>query len=82
MLFPCARHVILYLVLIQPRKRPDMTENFLTCMGGSRGGDRPPPLNDHKNMFSLQYWSRSPENRKDTRPEFNTRPTSVSLAGR
>ena len=37
-LFPCARHVILYLVLVQPRKRPDMTENFLTGMGGSGGG--------------------------------------------
>ena len=43
MLFPCARHVILYLVLVQPRKRPDMTENFLTDMGGSRGEGPPPP---------------------------------------
>ena len=47
-LFPYARHVILYLVLVQPRQRPDMAENFLTGMGGSRGGDDrgygPPPL--------------------------------------
>ena len=51
-LFPCARHVILYLVLVQPRKRRDMTENFLTGMGGSRGGGgqgvQTPPLKDHK----------------------------------
>ena len=26
MLFPCARHVILYLVLVQPRVCPDMTD--------------------------------------------------------
>ena len=37
-LFTYARHVILYLVLVEPRKRPDMAENFLTGMGGSRGG--------------------------------------------
>ena len=46
-LFPCARHVILYLLLVQARKRPDMTENFLTGMGRSRGGrgsGPPPPL--------------------------------------
>ena len=36
--FPFARHVILYLVLVQTRKHPDMTENFLTGMGRSRGG--------------------------------------------
>ena len=30
MLFPCARHVKLYLVLVQPWKRLDMTENLLT----------------------------------------------------
>ena len=28
MLFPCARHVILYLVLVQPRICPDMTDSF------------------------------------------------------
>ena len=39
-MFPCARHVILYLVLVQPRKRPDMAENISTGMGGLRGGDR------------------------------------------
>ena len=32
MLCTCARRVMLYLVLVQPRKRPDMTENFLTEM--------------------------------------------------
>ena len=32
MLFPCARHVILYLVLVQPRIGPDMTDLFLTGM--------------------------------------------------
>ena len=37
-LFPYARHAILYLVLVQPRKRPDMAEDFLNGMGGSRGG--------------------------------------------
>ena len=29
MLCPCARHVMLYLVLLQARKRPDMTEQIL-----------------------------------------------------
>ena len=29
---PCARHVMLYLVLVQPRKHPGMPENFLTVM--------------------------------------------------
>ena len=28
MLFPCPRHVILYLVLVQPRICPDMTDFF------------------------------------------------------
>ena len=32
MLFPYARDVMLYLVLVQHRKHPDMTENFLTGM--------------------------------------------------
>ena len=32
MLCPCANNAMLYLVLVQPRKRPDMTENFLTVM--------------------------------------------------
>ena len=32
MLCPCKEHVMLYLVLVQPRKHPDMTENFLTEM--------------------------------------------------
>ena len=27
MLCSCSRHVMLYLVLVQPRKHPDMTEN-------------------------------------------------------
>ena len=52
-LFPCARHVKLYLVLVQSCIRPDMAENFLTCMGGSRGGgergpDPPPPERSQK----------------------------------
>ena len=55
-MFPCARHVILYLVLVQPRIRPDMAKHFLTGMGRSRGGgdrgSRPTPLKDHKNRFS------------------------------
>ena len=32
MLCPCARHAMLYIVLVQPRNRPDITENFLTGM--------------------------------------------------
>ena len=32
MLCPCAGHVMLFLVLVQPRKHSDMTENFLTGM--------------------------------------------------
>ena len=32
MSFPCARHVMLYLVLVQPGKRPVITENFMTGM--------------------------------------------------
>ena len=32
MLCPCASRIMLYLVLVQPRKRPDMTENVLTGM--------------------------------------------------
>ena len=43
-LFPCARHVIHYVVLVQPRKLPDMTENFLTPEGVVTGGpDAPSP---------------------------------------
>ena len=30
MLCPYARLIMLYLVLVQPRKHPDMTEHFLT----------------------------------------------------
>ena len=52
-MFPCARHVILYSVLFQPRKRPDMTDNFLTCMGRSRGGERGTPLKDHEKIGVL-----------------------------
>ena len=56
-LFACARRVILYLVLVQPRKRPNMNQNFLTGMCGSRGGggrcSRPPPLKDHKKYVFL-----------------------------
>ena len=32
MLCSCVRHVLLYLVLVQPRKYSHMTENFLTGM--------------------------------------------------
>ena len=36
MLYPCARHVMLYWflysVLVQPRKHPDMTENFFLAL--------------------------------------------------
>ena len=37
-MFPYPRHILLYLVLVQPRKRPDMAENFLTGMAGGSGG--------------------------------------------
>ena len=30
--FPGGNHVILFVVLVQPRKRQDMTEHFLTGM--------------------------------------------------
>ena len=54
MLFSHVRHVILYLVLVQPRKRPHMTENFWTGMDGSRGGgggDPDPPERSQKIGF-------------------------------
>ena len=52
-LCPYARHVILHLVLVQPRKRPDMAENFLTGVGGSRGGQQGvhTPQKYHKKGF-------------------------------
>ena len=50
-MFPCARHVTLYLVLVKPRKRPNITENFLTGIGGSGGGGQgvltPPHTHTH-----------------------------------
>ena len=77
-LFPYARHVILYLVLVQPRKHPDMAENFLTGMGGSRGGGGltggTDPLKDHKKGFLGNIGPDPLENCKATRPEFNVRP--------
>ena len=82
-MFLYARHVILYLVLVQPRKRPDMAENFLpTGMGGSRGGERkgvrtpPPQKKDHKKGFLSNTGLDHLKNRKATRTEFNVRPSS------
>ena len=42
MLCPCARHATLYLVLVQPRKHPDMTENVLTGMSNTSSNHRGP----------------------------------------
>ena len=84
-MFPCARHVILYLVLVQPRKRRDMTENFFTGMGGSRGGggggggaggSDPTPERSQKIGFPSNTGPDPLKNRKATRPEFNVRPSS------
>ena len=77
-LFPYARNVILYLVLLQPRKRPDMAENFLTGMGGSRGGRQgvQTPQKDHKKGFLINTGPNLLKNRKATWPEFNVRPSS------
>ena len=78
-MFPYARRVILYFVLVQPRKRPDMAENFLTGMGGSKGGDGRgygPPLKDHKKGFLSNTGPDPLKNCKATRPEFNVRPSS------
>ena len=44
MLCPCARHGMLYLVLVQPRKRHEMTENFLTGMKSINWNNRGPQL--------------------------------------
>ena len=60
-----------------------MAENFLTGMGGSRGGggggvDRGyvrTPLKDHKKVFLGNIGPDPLENRKATRPEFNVRPS-------
>ena len=77
-MFPNARHVILYLVLVQSRKRPDMAENFLTGMGGSRGGvtGGTDLLKEHKKCFLSNTGPDPLKNRKATRPEFNVRPSS------
>ena len=77
-LCPYARHVILHLVLVQPRKRPDMAENFLTGMGGSRGDDRgyTHPRNITKKGFLSNTVPNPLKNRKATGPEFNVRPSS------
>ena len=80
-MFPYARHVILYLLLVQPRKRPYMAENFLTGMGGSRGGGRGddrgygPSLKEHKKGFPSNTGPDPLKNPKATRPEFNVRPS-------
>ena len=78
-------------------KRPDMTENFLTGMGGSKGeggrglGVRTNPERSQKIGFLSNTCPDPLKNRKATRPEFNVRPSSgrqqrhlngVSLAGR
>ena len=77
-MFHCARHVILYLVLVQHRKRPDMAENFLTGMGGSRGGtggpDPPPSKRSQKIGFLSNTGPDPLKNRKATWPEFDIRP--------
>ena len=78
-MFPCARHVILYLVLVQPRIRPDMAENFLTGIddpeGEATGGPDPP--RKITNIGFLSKTGTDPlKNRKATRPEFNVRPSS------
>ena len=75
-LFLCGRHVTLYLVLVQPRIRPDMAENFLTGMGGSRGGgdrvSRPPPSPERSKIGFLSNTGKDPlKTRKATRPEFS-----------
>ena len=44
MLFPCARHVILYLVLVQPRICLDMTEFFRLGCKISTSNNRGPKL--------------------------------------
>ena len=44
MLCPCARHVMLYSVLVQPRKHPEMTENFLTGIESINSNHRGPQL--------------------------------------
>ena len=76
--FTCARHVILYLVLVQTRKRPDMTEHFLTGMGGSRVGDKGsgPPWKITKIGFLSNTGPDPLKNCKaTTRPKFNVKPS-------
>ena len=80
-MFHCARHVKLYLVLVQPRKRPGMTENFLTGMDGSRkrgggGGSGPTPERSQKIGFLSNVGPDPLKNCKATRPEFNVMPSS------
>ena len=76
-MFPCARHVILYLVLVQPRKCPHIIENFLTGMDGSRGGGTGGPIDRSQKIGLLSNTGPDPlKNRKATRPEFNVRPSS------
>ena len=90
-MFPYLRHILLYLVLVQPRKRPHMAENFLNGMGDPEGGGTTggtDPHEDHKKCFLSNTGPDPLKNRKATRPEFNVRPPSgrqqngVSLACR
>ena len=59
----------------------NMAENFLTGMGGSRGGGgrrqvvRTTPERSQKNGFLSKTGPDPLKNRKTTRPEFNVRPS-------
>ena len=77
MLFPYPRHIILCLVLVvQPRKRPDMAKNLLTGMGGFRGGTTvaTDPSERSQKGFLSNTGSDPLKNRKATR--LNLRPPS------
>ena len=45
--------------------------------GGTGGPDPPPPEKSQKYRVSLQYWSRSLKNHKDTKPAFTVGPSSA-----
>ena len=77
-LCPYARNVILHLVLVQLRKRLDMAKNFLTGMGGSRGGRQAvhTPQKYHKKGFLSNTGPDPLKNRKATGQQFNVRKSS------